>query len=46
MTAPETALLALARAAIHGETPADPDLSAADWDALFRLSERHMLVCL
>lgn len=44
MTAPETALLALARAAIHGETPTDPELSAADWDALFRLSERHKLL--
>ena len=44
MTAVESALLALTAAAIHGEAPQDPALSAAEWADLFRLSERHKLL--
>ena len=44
MTPVESAFLALMKAAIHAESPADPELSAADWTALFRLADLHKLL--
>ena len=44
MTAVESAFLALTKAAIHAEAPADPELSGPDWTALLRLAELHKLL--
>ena len=44
MTKAETAFLALLRAALHGETPADPGLEPEEWQKLLRHSERHKLL--
>lgn len=44
MTAVESALLALTAAAVRGEAPTDPELSAPDWMELFRLADLHKLL--
>ena len=44
MNAVDTALLALLRAALHGENPADPGLTPEDWQTLLRRAEAHKLL--
>lgn len=44
MTRAEEAFLALVRAGIQGEKPADPALDGSEWEAVLELAERHKLL--
>ena len=44
MTKIESALTELLRAALHGASPIDPQLSGAEWEQLFQMAERHKLL--
>ena len=44
MTRAEEAFLALVRAGIQGEKPADPALDGSEWEAVLELAERHTLL--
>ena len=44
MTRNDQTLLALVRAGIQGEKPADPALDGSDWETVLELAERHKLL--
>lgn len=44
MTRAEVAFLALVRAGIQGEKPADPALDGSEWETVLELAERHKLL--